>query len=96
MRSKARHVAKLLLILAAVAVLGLAVMVLWNLLMPALFAGSRNINFPHAVELLVLCRLLFGGFRGRGAWRVHRHWEKWGTMTAEERAQFLHARSAHF
>jgi hypothetical protein len=96
MRFRARHLVKALMILAAVGVLGLAVMELWNLLMPALFAGSRTINFPHALELLVLCRLLFGGFRGRGGWRVHRHWEKWCTMTPEEREQFVSARSARF
>jgi len=96
MRFRARHLGKVLMILAAVAVLGLAVMVLWNLLMPALFAGGRTISFPHALELLVLCRLLFGGFRGRGGWRVRRHWEKWCTMTPEERQQFLNARSARF
>jgi hypothetical protein len=81
------------MVLAAVAVLGLAVMVLWNLLMPALFAGSRTIDYLHALELLVLCRILFGGFRGRGGWRGRRHWDKWATMTAEEREQFLKARS---
>lgn len=96
MRFRARHLAKLPMILAAVAVLGLAVMVLWNQVMPALFPASRAIDYPHALELLVLCRILFGGFRGRGGWRGRRHWDKWAAMTPEERELFLKARSARF
>jgi hypothetical protein len=96
MRFRARHLAKLPMILAAVAVLGLAVMVLWNLLMPALFTGSRTIDYPHALELLVLCRILFGGFRGRGGWRGRRHWDKWSAMTPEERERVLNRRSTSF
>jgi hypothetical protein len=94
MRCRVRHLAKLLMILAAVAVLGLAVMVLWNLVVPALFVGSRAIDYPHALGLLVLCRILFGGFRGRGRWRGRRHWDKWTAMTPEERERILKHRSA--
>jgi hypothetical protein len=93
MRFKARLLAKLVLIVAAAAVLGLAVMVLWNLVGPALFAGGRTIDYPHAVGLLVLCRILFGGFRGRGGWRGRRHWDKWAAMTPEERERILRQRS---
>ena len=93
MRFKARLLAKLVLILAAAAVLGLAVMVLWNLVGPALFAGGRTIDYPHAVGLLVLCRILFGGFRGRGGWRGRRHWDQWAAMTPEERERILRHRS---
>ena len=96
MKFKARHLARPLIILAAVAVLGLAVMVLWNWVVPALFAGGRSIDYPHAVGLLALCRILFGGFRGHGGWRGRRHWDKWAAMTPEEREQFLKARSARF
>jgi len=95
MKFKARHLAKLLLILAAVAVLGLAVMLLWNWVVPALFAGGRTIDYPHAVGLLALCRILFGGFRGHGGWRGRRHWDKWAAMTPEERERILKARSAY-
>ena len=57
--------------------------------MPGLF-GLRVITFWQAVGLMLLGRLLFGGFRpGRGGfgWRgeMMRRWEQ---MTPEEREKF--------
>lgn len=70
---------------------GLLVMQLWNWLLPALF-GWRLITFWQALGLLVLCRILFGGFHGHGAgragWRSRmreRMAERWEQMTPEER-----------
>jgi hypothetical protein len=75
---------------AAILVFGFIVMHLWNWLMPSLF-GWRLINFWQALGLLVLSRILFGGFRGRPAghmdWR-HRLMERWEHMTPEEREKF--------
>ena len=45
-------------------VLGFVVMSLWNWLAPAMF-GGHTITFWQALGLLVLTRILFGGFRGR-------------------------------
>jgi hypothetical protein len=78
---------------------GLAVMVLWNWLLPALFTWPR-ITFWQALGLLALCRILFGGFgmRGGGMHRSHfrrRMAERWDRMTPEEREKFcqgLHGR----
>jgi len=85
------------LIVVAVAVAGLAVMWLWNWLAPELF-GWRTVSFPQALGLLVLCRLLIGGLRGRHgghlAWRA-RLAERLERMTPEEREKFragLHSR----
>jgi hypothetical protein len=71
---------------------GYVAMRLWNWLMPPLF-GLREVTFWQAVGILVLSRLLFGGFRPR-SWR-HRHWnwrrrmfERWEQMTPEEREKF--------
>jgi len=89
MQFRARYLAKVAMVLAAVAVLGLAVMVLWNLVVPALFAGGHAIDYFHALGLLVLCRILFGGFRGRGGWHGRRHWDRWAAMTPEERERIL-------
>jgi len=72
----------------AAAFLGLMVMLLWNAVMPAAFVGSRSMDYPHALGLLVLSRILFGGFRGRGGWHQRRHWRRWEAMTPEEREQF--------
>ena len=74
------------LILGAAAALGWVVMMLWNAVVPALFIGGRVIDYWHALGLLVLSRILFGGFRGRGGWH-RRHWRRWEAMTPEEREQ---------
>jgi hypothetical protein len=78
------------LIVLGVAVLGVVVMSLWNWLLPPLFA-LRPITFWQALGLLVLTKILFGGFRGMGHyggyWRG-RMAERWERMTPEEREQF--------
>lgn len=78
----------LVLAIAFVAAVGLAVMLLWNWLLPPLM-GWPAIGFAQAVGLLVLCRILFGGFFHRGSmhWR-RRFAERWEKMTPEERAHF--------
>lgn len=68
-----------------------AVMRLWNWLVPPIF-GWHLIGFWQAVGLLLLCKILFGGFRGghRGnhwQWR-RRMFERWESMTPEEREKF--------
>jgi hypothetical protein len=82
---------KVLLIAAlGVTVLGFVVMSLWNWLMPALF-GWHQIGFWQAVGLLVLSKILFGGFRGRPGQHMHwrrRMFERWEAMTPEEREKF--------
>ncbi len=76
--------------IAFVAALSVTVMLLWNTLVPSLFAGPV-LGFWQAVGLLVLSRILFGGFRRHGwhgGWR-HRMWrERWERMTPEEQARF--------
>jgi hypothetical protein len=75
--------------IVAFTVFGFVVSHLWNYLMPGLF-GLHAITFWQAVGLMLLGRLLFGGFRpGRGGfgWRgeMMRRWEQ---MTPEEREKF--------
>ena len=73
-----------------VTVFSFVVMRLWNWLMPALF-GWHLINFWQAIGILVLSKILFGGFRGHPGqhlrWR-RRMMERWEHMTPEEREQF--------
>lgn len=85
------HVLKVAAIAAAAAVVfSFAVMGLWNVLMPAIFS-VKAISFWQALGLLVLSKLLFGGFRGFPAggprWR-RRMAERWEQMTPEEREKF--------
>jgi hypothetical protein len=88
MRFKLRFFAKALLILVGIAVLGWMVMTLWNWVIPALFIGGRSIDYLHAMGLLILSRILFGGFRGHGGCHGRRHWRRWERMTPEEREAF--------
>jgi hypothetical protein len=84
-----KGIAVLAAVIAVVALLSLAVMLLWNALVPQLFHGP-TLQYWQALGLLLLSRILFGGLRGRG-W--HGHWrqrmwrERWENMTPEERAQ---------
>ncbi|MBS1230524.1 MAG: hypothetical protein H6R17_3801 [Proteobacteria bacterium] len=76
-----------LCVVAGIGALGLAVMLLWNWLMPALFVGVPPIGFWQALGILALSKILFGGFRGGGHeyWRERR--QRWAKMTPEEREQ---------
>jgi hypothetical protein len=76
-----------------IALFGFAVMFLWNWLMPALF-GWHLITFWQAVGILVLSKILFGGFHGRHGGRMRgrpRMMERWGKMTPEEREKLRHS-----
>lgn len=82
-----------LFMLAGLLALGAVVMLLWNSILPEV-AGFKTISYGQALGLLVLCRILFGGFhfgRGRGyrppgAQPGFR--DKFLNMTDEERATF--------
>jgi len=65
----------------AIAIFGFGVMSLWNWLIPALF-GGRLITFWQALGMLVLSRILVGGFSRPRV--VH----KWEQLTPEEREKF--------
>ncbi|HNE30689.1 MAG: hypothetical protein K1X47_09795 [Cyclobacteriaceae bacterium] len=78
----------------AIGLFGYVVMSLWNWLIPDLFHGPV-IGFWQALGLLVLSKILFGGFgRGHGwkrnpgpyaqGWKSH--WKnKWSTLSPEEK-----------
>ena len=79
--------------LVAAAVLGFVAMGLWNWLMPALF-GWHPITFWQAVGLMILSRILLGGFRGRPGGHGlmgRRMMERWEKMTPEERNELREA-----
>ena len=70
-----------------VAVFSFVVMGLWNWLMPALFSWHR-ISFWQALGILILSKILLGGFRGRPWYWRHRMMDRWEQMTPEEREKF--------
>jgi hypothetical protein len=82
------HVLKVLVIVAvAFTVFGFVTMQLWNWLMPAIF-GLPTITFLQAVGVVVLSKILLGGFRA--PWSGRRRWKqdfagRWMEMSTEER-----------
>ena len=78
------------IVAVALVVFGFVTMHLWNWLMPPIF-GLHAITFVQALGLLVLGKILFGGFHrhgGRG-WRRGGQWEeRWAKMNPEERERF--------
>ncbi len=67
--------------------LGLAVQWLWNAILPQV-APVRELTYWQAVGLLVLSKILFGGWRGAGRYRDRQHHEwrgNWRQMSDEDR-----------
>lgn len=86
----------LFILFAAIAILvfGGVVMLLWNNVL-AQVTHVSPITFVQALGILVLAKILFGGFRGGwGGWRSRRYYwkqrmqEKWNKMTPDEREKF--------
>ena len=79
-------------IIAATLLFSLVVMGLWNAILPSVL-GIKSISFIQALGILVLSKILFGGFRGgwRGGgtpgWKQKMK-DKWDTMTPEQRDEF--------
>lgn len=80
--------------IVAILVFGLVVMSLWNAILPAVL-GVKAISFMQALGILLLSKILFGGFGGgrhRGGWRNNGKWmemkDKFAGMTPEEREKF--------
>ena len=95
-----------ILFFGAVFVFGLSfvVMLLWNNVLAAV-VNVGQLSYWQAMGILVLSKILFGGFRGgprgpRGAqfaggkgWWAMR--EKWASMTPEEREKFRSRMRSH-
>jgi Ca2+/H+ antiporter, TMEM165/GDT1 family len=80
---------------AFVVLFSFIVMSLWNAILPAVL-GVKVITFWQALGILVLSKILFGGFGGgwshkkehfKNRWK-QRMQEKWSNMTPEERQRF--------
>lgn len=101
MRRKKFYMIFPVLAIAAILLLGAVVQWLWNAILPAL-TGVGIIGYWQSVGLLVLCRILFGGFRNSSPgsrWSHKGKWgrpsapfrERWMRMSDEERAQWREA-----
>ncbi len=77
-----------------IALLSYLVMYLWNAILPQALTIAKPIDFWQAAGLLVLCKILFGGFKGgpnkyKNGYNKRNEWkEKMQNMSAEEREQF--------
>lgn len=93
----------ILFFIALFALAGLAVMYLWNLLIPSVIGWSA-INYWQAIGFMILTRLLFGG---RGMFKHFRHHpgvfhcngeghEQMRNMSWEERREHIRKHMAEF
>ena len=85
-------------ILLFIAIGGEIVLHLWNWLLPPLF-GWRQITFWQALGMLVLCRILFGGWGSHGSGRSsfrRSMKERCEHMTLEERERFRQRMAERF
>jgi hypothetical protein len=89
-----RRIAGFILIaVAAILLFSFIVMSLWNNILTAVISVPA-ITFGQALGILVLSKILFGGFRGGGGWRGRGgRWgqemkDKWQKMTPEEQEKF--------
>lgn len=76
-----------------------AVMLLWNnVLIPVLHIGA--VTFWQAAGILLLTRILFGGFKGRGwhrggGWKRQIMFERWQQMTPDEQEKLRNRFGGH-
>ena len=78
--------------IAAVFLFGAIVMGLWNAILPAVI-GVKAISFWQALGILILSKILFGGFHGTcGGRHGNSRWvemkEKFAAMSPEEKEKF--------
>jgi Ca2+/H+ antiporter, TMEM165/GDT1 family len=75
-------------IAAGIFVFGWVVMQLWNCILPAVI-GVSTITFWQALGILILSKILFGGFKGGHGHSKYHHghdWHgKWMHLTPEEK-----------
>lgn len=80
------------IILAVLALFTFAVFELWNGVLTDVF-GVKAITYWQALGLLVLAKILFGGFPGRRGggfgppWKRRMMMERWQSMTPEQREE---------
>ena len=90
-RWRPRYLLYALLALGVFLAMGWLVQWLWNAILPQV-AAVGPLRYWQALGLLLLSRILFGGWRGRRAHRGGVHWNgKWQHMSEEERERYRSA-----
>lgn len=87
---KKKKIFLILILPVIVAAVTVVVMLLWNAILPGLIHVG-TITFWQAMGLLILCKILFGGFGGGGCKRGGARTQfrnKWKNMSDEERQKF--------
>lgn len=91
-RRRSRRFFFLLLILLLVGALAGVVMGLWNAILPEVL-GVKPVTYWQALGILILSRLLFGGFRinngRRSSWTKRRG--RWSRLSEEEKTRMKEA-----
>ncbi|MGB3850832.1 MAG: hypothetical protein WA958_12755 [Tunicatimonas sp.] len=75
-----------------IATLGAVVMMLWNAILPEV-VGAKPLSYGQALGLLLLSRILFGGFRFGGGgppWKGRRR-GRWTNLSEEDRTRMKEA-----
>ncbi len=87
------------IVVGLIALAGFVVMEMWNWLMPAIF-GLGVITFWQALGIIILSKILFGGFRMGGCggccgygYKHGGHWKhkfkhKWANMSDEDKEKW--------
>lgn len=71
--------------IAIATALSYLVMFLWNAILPDVI-GVNTLSFWQAAGLLLISKILFGGFGGHRKHKKHGPWkDKWMNMNSEER-----------
>lgn len=94
-KNKRKFILFPLFAIAFVLVGGYVVMQLWNYILPSTIVGVGELSYLKAIGLLILSKILFGGFKGKshgkcsGEHDHHTFWkEKIMHMTEEDKEKF--------
>ncbi len=91
-----RVLAMIIIVASIIALVAFVVMLLWNWLIPSIFAGGPMITYWQALGLMVLSKILFGGFKPphphpfmgdkKEYWK-QKFRERWSCMDSEKKSK---------
>lgn len=82
---KTRCIKMALMLILGLAALAWVVMLLWNWLMPSVFSDAQQIDYFHALGILLLSKILFGNYQCHS--RCHDRHQYSEKLTPQEREQ---------